>query len=66
VDYSTIITGKLLKTNDLPIRPIILAVQDFRELLDKEDVDAVNISNPDHWHTPMTVIELPKLGHLPC
>ena len=31
------------------------AYEDFRELLDNEDIDAVNISAPDHWHAVMAI-----------
>jgi myo-inositol 2-dehydrogenase/D-chiro-inositol 1-dehydrogenase len=27
--------------------------RDFRDLLDRADIDAVMISSPDHWHVPM-------------
>jgi predicted dehydrogenase len=28
---------------------------DFRELLERDDIDAVMISTPDHWHVPISI-----------
>jgi predicted dehydrogenase len=32
------------------------AYQDFRRILDRQDIDAVLIATPDHWHAAVTVM----------
>lgn len=40
------------------------AYEDFRDLLDNEDVDAVNISTPDHWHAVLAVYCANRKKHI--
>ena len=39
---------------------------DFRELLDRKDIDAVTIAVPDHWHTLIAIDALRKGKHVYC
>ena len=42
------------------------AYRDFRELTSREDIDAVQITSPDHWH-PLMAVEAARRGkHLYC
>lgn len=40
--------------------------QDFRDLLAREDIDAVVISTPDQWHVPMSLMALEAGKHVFC
>lgn len=35
-----------------------IAYQDFRQVLERDDIDAIVISTPDHWHVPISMAAL--------
>ena len=39
---------------------------DFRELLENRDIDAVQISTPDHWHVPISALALKRKKDVCC
>jgi len=43
-----------------------MVYQDFRELLDNKSVDAVQISTPDHWHVPISIMAALRGKHICC
>ncbi len=44
----------------------VKAYHDFRELLDRKDIEAVTIATPDHWHALVAVDALRKGKHVYC
>ena len=42
------------------------ASRDYREVLERKDVDAVYIATPDHWHAAITLAAMRKGKHVLC
>lgn len=40
--------------------------RDFREMIARNDIDAVMISTPDHWHVPMGILAARARKHVSC
>jgi myo-inositol 2-dehydrogenase/D-chiro-inositol 1-dehydrogenase len=40
------------------------AYADFRDILNRKDIDAVMISTPDHWHVPMGILAAKAKKHI--
>jgi predicted dehydrogenase len=43
-----------------------LTFTDFRELINRRDIDAVMISTPDHWHVTMGILAAKAGKHISC
>ncbi len=42
------------------------ACRDWREVIAREDIDAVMVSTPDHWHVPIALAAVRRGKHVSC
>lgn len=54
------------RVNDTYGNDDCVAVNDFREILARDDIDAVVISTPDHWHVPLSILSANAGKHVFC
>jgi predicted dehydrogenase len=47
--------NKYYKDNNIT-SPDCAAYIDFKEILERKDIDAVHITTPDHWHVPIAIL----------
>jgi len=57
----TLVESRYAKQNDAGTYKGCAAYGDFRELLARDDIDAVQIATPDHWHT-LLALEAARAG----
>ena len=69
-DVDTNIMKKFADATQLQMGEAPAVEQDFRNILANQDVDAITIATPDHWHTPMALLGLQAGKHVyvekPC
>lgn len=55
-DADTDASGKRADALNKKVGYKVATVRDFRQVLDRQDIDAVTIAAPNHWHALMTIM----------
>ena len=58
-------TGRLLRMKEMYGKDLY-TTRDYRELLERKDIDAVIIATSDHWHSRIAIDALKKGKHVYC
>lgn len=66
-DVDTVRTEQFRNTEKICPKPNeVFTSQDYRKVLERDDIDVVGISTPDHWHVKMAIEALQAGKHVFC
>lgn len=69
-DVDAVILKKFADVTQQTMGQAAVSDKDFRNILQKRDVDAITIATPEHWHAPMAIAGLQAGKHVyvekPC
>lgn len=64
--FKSLTEKKYAEAKDQPAYNGLTTYADFREMLERKDIDAVIIASPDHWHAVHTIMAANAGKHVYC